>query len=116
MSRTGRGSKSPGYEYWSSRPGNKRGGLVGPEAKKRTHGVERRDGKRTTLDEASEPAEPLTKIIRMPPQECPVCGRPYNGMVTRYACDPPIDEYPCGCRVKYVRTGEVIWREADGRG
>lgn len=29
MSRTKRGSKPPGYEYWSRRPGNKHGGVAG---------------------------------------------------------------------------------------
>ena len=42
MSRTRKGSKSPGYEYWSRRPFNKFGGMTGKYAKRRTHKAERR--------------------------------------------------------------------------
>lgn len=41
MSRTRKGRKAAGYEYWSRRPGNKHGGLIGAAAKKITHGIER---------------------------------------------------------------------------
>jgi hypothetical protein len=40
MSRSRKGTKGPGYEYWSPRPGND--GFIGKEAKKRTHRAERR--------------------------------------------------------------------------
>ena len=43
MSRTKRGSKPPGYEYWTARPGNKHGIQgYGKQAKKNTHRKERR--------------------------------------------------------------------------
>lgn len=42
MSRTVRGGKASGYEYWSRRPFNKHGGVVGPYTKRRTHKAERR--------------------------------------------------------------------------
>ena len=45
MSRTRKGSKPPGYEYWSKRPGNKHGGLLGVHQKKFTHRTERKQGK-----------------------------------------------------------------------
>ena len=44
MSRTTKGSKAPGYEYWSRRPGS--GGCIGKDAKKIIHGIERARGKR----------------------------------------------------------------------
>jgi len=42
MSRTKKGSKEMGYEYWSARPGNKGGGIPGKAAKRATHKAERR--------------------------------------------------------------------------
>jgi hypothetical protein len=49
MSRTKRGSKGPGYEYWSARPFNKAGGCISPNGgkhtKKRTHKAERQMNK-----------------------------------------------------------------------
>jgi hypothetical protein len=44
MSRTKKGSKGPGYEYWSKRPGKL--STPGKDAKKRTHRLERLDGKK----------------------------------------------------------------------
>jgi len=49
MSRTVKGSKGPGYEYWSKRPFNRCDGIISPKGgkhtKKRTHKAERRAGK-----------------------------------------------------------------------
>jgi len=46
MSRTKKGKKAIGYEYWSKRPGsNKCGAVPGKETKKRTHRSERKQGK-----------------------------------------------------------------------
>ena len=45
MSRTKRGGKAPGFEFWSARPGNRHGNLMGRDAKRFTHSKERRDGK-----------------------------------------------------------------------
>jgi len=42
MSRSKRGAKGPGYEYWTARPGNKQGGQPGKATKKATHKAERR--------------------------------------------------------------------------
>ena len=50
MSRTIKGSKAPGFEYWSRRPHNKFGGAVGPYGKKRTHKTERREAKSALRD------------------------------------------------------------------
>jgi hypothetical protein len=49
VSRTNKGSKSPGYEYWSRRPFNKFGGAIGKYAKRRTHKAERRADAMTTF-------------------------------------------------------------------
>ncbi len=46
MSRTVKGGKGCGYEYWSSRPYNKSGSQPGKYTKKRTHKAERQEGKR----------------------------------------------------------------------
>ncbi len=43
MGKTKKGSKPPGYEYWSARPGNRHGGTVGRFTKKQTHKAERAD-------------------------------------------------------------------------
>ncbi len=48
MSRTNKGSKGAGYEYWGRRPGNKQGGMPGPITKRKTHRAERRQGKKQT--------------------------------------------------------------------
>lgn len=45
MSRTKKGSKGAGFEYWTPRPGNRCGGTVGKDTKTYTHHVERRQGK-----------------------------------------------------------------------
>ena len=50
MSRTRKGSKSPSYEFWSKRPGNKKGGPMGRYAKIRTHREERHSGKQETKE------------------------------------------------------------------
>ncbi|CAB5514579.1 hypothetical protein LMG26857_03638 [Achromobacter anxifer] len=50
MSRTRRGAKGAGYEYWTARPGNVGGGRYSPngnkEVKRATHKAERQEGKR----------------------------------------------------------------------
>ena len=54
MSRTVKGSKAPGYEYWSARPFNKSGGTLsrngGKHTKKRTHKAERQMTKKESED------------------------------------------------------------------
>lgn len=45
MSRSRKGKKAPGFEYWSRRPGNKHGGSPGSATKRHTHAVERQQGK-----------------------------------------------------------------------
>jgi hypothetical protein len=42
MSRTKKGSKGPGNEFWTARPGNKQGSSPGKIQKKWTHKAERR--------------------------------------------------------------------------
>lgn len=52
MSRSTRGSKPSGFEYWTARMYNKHGGCLSPNGgkyhKKRTHKGERSQGKRDT--------------------------------------------------------------------
>jgi hypothetical protein len=51
MSRTKHGSKAPGYEYWSKRPGSNSGGSVpGKVSKRFTHRAERRLGKQAAKE------------------------------------------------------------------
>lgn len=54
MSRTCKGTKAPGYEYWSARPHNKCGGTLslrgGKHHKKRTHKAERQAAKPKPVD------------------------------------------------------------------
>jgi hypothetical protein len=49
MSRSIRGSKGSGFEYWTARPFNKHGGTLSPNGgkfhKKRTHKAERQVGR-----------------------------------------------------------------------
>ena len=45
MSRTKSGSKGPGFEYWTARPGNKHGAFPGKTSKKATNRAERQQGK-----------------------------------------------------------------------
>lgn len=52
MSRTSRGSKGSGYEYWTARPGNKAGGVPGKLTKKTTHKSERQQGKQDAIKSA----------------------------------------------------------------
>lgn len=47
MSRTKKGSKAPGQEYWTPRPGNKYGAHPGKFTKRKTHKAERQQGKRS---------------------------------------------------------------------
>ena len=50
MSRSKRGEKGPGYDYWGKRPGNKGGQSPGADVKKRTHKTERRRAKKELRD------------------------------------------------------------------
>lgn len=54
MSRSVRGSKSVGYDYWSARPLNRGGGLVGKHTKTFTARIERRNSKALVRDELNE--------------------------------------------------------------
>lgn len=50
MSRTKKGAKAAGYEYWSARPGNRHGGVAGARSKRKTRRAERRTGKKEVVD------------------------------------------------------------------
>lgn len=43
----------------------------------------------------------ITTTIHMPPQECPVCGKAFDGRVTRSIAETTRDKFPCGCQVRY---------------
>ncbi len=45
MSRSHKGGKAPGFEFWTPRPGNKYGGTIGRAAKRITHKIERQQNK-----------------------------------------------------------------------
>lgn len=52
MSKTKKGSKGPGYEYWSKRP--LAGSPPGKDTKKKTHRIERAANKALTRKETRE--------------------------------------------------------------
>ena len=54
MSRTIKGGKGAGYEFWSARPFNSGGGGKGRYAKRRTHRAERAQGKDQCRKDAYE--------------------------------------------------------------
>ena len=54
MSRTIRGSKPVGYDYWSARPLNRGGGVVGKVTKTLTSRIERRNNKTLVAKELVE--------------------------------------------------------------
>ena len=54
MSRTNKGSKPSGYEYWSARPLNRGGGCVGKFTKTLTCRIERRNSRALVRDEIDE--------------------------------------------------------------
>jgi hypothetical protein len=50
VSRSTKKQKSAGYEYWSARPGNVHGGIVGKFTKRLTHRAERKINKDATKE------------------------------------------------------------------
>ena len=52
MSRSKTGSKSPGYEFWSRRPGST--GAIGKEAKVIIHRIERQRSKQLVRKELNQ--------------------------------------------------------------
>lgn len=52
MSRTKKGRKAPGHEYWTARPFNRCGQTPGPFAKHRTHKAERQQAKAKAKEES----------------------------------------------------------------
>ena len=54
MSRSSKGSKGPGFDYWTPRPGNESGGRPGRVAKTHTHRVERQQARRLVNKELRE--------------------------------------------------------------
>jgi len=62
VSNTIRGSKPPGYEFWSRRPGKGRMSR-GAFAKKMTHRTERQQGRVSAEQAAEEYQEELDRIV-----------------------------------------------------
>ena len=54
MSRSKKKSKSPGYEYWSKRPGNKKNNNPGKDAKKLNSRMERIEAKKIIKKEKED--------------------------------------------------------------
>lgn len=42
--------------------------------------------------------------IPVPVARCPKCGAPINGPIYYFAVIPPIHQYPCGCKVRFVEV------------
>lgn len=81
MSRTKKGGKGPGHEYWTKRPGsNRHGGTPGKFTKKLTHSLERLEGK---------------KAIKEGLELCPTCDT-LQALDGSHYC-PRCDEYICDC-------------------
>lgn len=66
MSRTNRGSKGPGYEYWSRRP--TLDWNIGAEAKRFTHRAERREGEEEISEQLGLDEDDELFL-------CPYCGQ-----------------------------------------
>jgi hypothetical protein len=54
MSRSRKGSKGPGYDYWTPRPGNNGCQGYGPDVKRRTHRLERIQDKKIIKKELED--------------------------------------------------------------
>jgi hypothetical protein len=54
MSRSRKGSKGPGYDYWTKRPGNNGAQGFGPDVKRHTHRLERIENKKAAPKEQKE--------------------------------------------------------------
>jgi hypothetical protein len=54
MSRSKRGSKGPGYDYWTRRLGNNGCQGYGPYVKRRTHRLERLESKKIVQKERKD--------------------------------------------------------------
>jgi hypothetical protein len=98
MSRSIRGSKGPGFEYWTARPFNRCGGTLSPNGgkhtKKRTHKAERQIGR---ADARS--ADPLDGFVLL---RCPSCG-----WLTDY--EQPEEDWCAECD-EFTRREPVIHR------
>lgn len=84
MSHSIRGSKGPGFEYWTARPFNRCGGTLSPRGgkhhKKRTHKAERQIGRADIRE-----ADPLDGYVLY---RCNWCG---------WLDDRPEDQFCCEC-------------------
>lgn len=87
MSRSRKGDKGCGFEYWGKRPGTKKtGGSPGKFSKKYTHRLERIEGKKESENSLME--------------YCPMCDADYADLTNHYCdnCDCYICEFECSCK------------------
>lgn len=54
MSRSRKGSKGPGFDYWTTRLGNNGAQGYGPDVKRHTHRLERLRDKKIVRDELKD--------------------------------------------------------------
>lgn len=89
MSHSIRGSKGPGFEYWTARPFNKCGGTLSPNGgkfhKKRTHKAERQIGRAEIR--ATDAFEDVTLY------RCTACGWLDDERATRFYWCVECDEW-----------------------
>lgn len=82
MSRTKKGSKRPGHEYWSKRPGsNDHGSVTGEFSKNRTHRLERLEAKKAVKNRELD--------------YCPSCDQRFVNL--RDHCCLRCADYECEC-------------------
>lgn len=71
MSRTNKGNKGSGYEYWGRRPN--KGTAPGPDTKRITHRMERQDGKQEATNNCTRCGYPMTEGACDRCEETPRC-------------------------------------------
>jgi len=82
MSRSKKGSKGPGHEYWTKRPGNECGGDPGEFTKNRTHRLERLEARKAERNRELE--------------YCPCCDGSFEDMEQTHYCSR-CNNYDCEC-------------------
>lgn len=74
MSRSRKGDKGCGFEYWSKRPGTKKtGGSPGKFSKKYTHRLERIEGKKESEENEMEYCPICDEFCELVYHYCDVC-------------------------------------------
>lgn len=84
-SKRNKGAKSPGYEYWSKRPGTKKAGGPGKFAKKLNTRLERIEDKKLEVSEL-EPCPTCNELAELD-------GNHYCDGCSNYACECECEEW-----------------------